>query len=162
MAADDNVYPFVLVETGAGRLRFAMTTLPRDGTAAGAAPLVVVESGDGGATWQEAYRSSAIGALSLSGVTALGEDHWMANQELDVSTRPYRESVLLETEDGGQHWAIVGTLGTISGTVQWLDRLHAMAQGVDMGACSADGSCGGQGTVFLTNDGGLTWHKVPF
>ena len=71
---------------------------------------------------------------------------------------------ILETADGGRTWLPVGTLGTIDGAVSgWSDRLHGMASGQDDSGCSLPSGtpCPSSGW-FLTNDGGQTWHGVPF
>jgi hypothetical protein len=45
----------------------------------------------------------------------------------------------------------------------WWDARHGMLQGM-LWTCNASGtSCGSaHSTVFMTNDGGKTWHQVPF
>jgi len=48
----------------------------------------------------------------------------------------------------------------LPGSMQWFDRLHGALQGAPL-QCSGT-SCGGEGAILLTNDGGQTWHEVPF
>jgi photosystem II stability/assembly factor-like uncharacterized protein len=52
---------------------------------------------------------------------------------------------------------------TTADAMEWWDARHGVLQGMQL-ICNADGSlCGGDHqTVYLTNDGGRTWHQVPF
>jgi photosystem II stability/assembly factor-like uncharacterized protein len=147
---------------GAGVLHLAGTY--QDTIASSVEPMAVFESRDAGATWTEAYRSSGLDGASTQSITAFDADHWITVVEVSSETRPYKASELRESWDGGRTWAVVGTLGTIgSNYSSWADRLHGMIQGADWGDCSdTSRSCGGYGTMFLTNDGGRSWHQVPF
>jgi len=160
----DTLWRAFITTAGDGMLRLAEASMPRDGAVTGNQPLIVLDSTDGGATWHEAYRTASVSAIRLDDFLDLGRDHWLAIQQVTRLQGPVDESLIVETMDGGRTWTQAGTLGWIStGSVSWLDRMHGMAQGVDMSVCaSADGSCGGSGTMFLTNDGGRTWHRLPF
>lgn len=154
-----------------GEADFALLGLTRsaDGTvrligwsmgdgAVGPLPVEVLETRDGGRTWQRAYESTAIDASSLTSIAVLDDDHWLALTTTDGSP----ESLdLLESWDGGRSWEGVGHADIVPGHAWWMDRLHGMVQGAPT-VCAQGGSCGGTGTILLTNDGGQTWHLVPF
>jgi photosystem II stability/assembly factor-like uncharacterized protein len=125
---------------------------------------MVLTSSDGGATWTEDHRSSTVDGPSLSSIWSFDAEHWMALHEVSIEERPFQATQLIETWDAGRTWDVVDSSGFSSaGTMSWADRRHGMLQGVDMGDCSnPEVECGGSGTIFLTNDGGLTWHAVPF
>jgi len=137
------------------------------GSPSSAAGMVIVaESHDGGATWQEAYRFPDLEPTGLgpsTTVTALGPDHWIATGGVPEPTTTTPVPIL-ETADGGRTWTQVGTLGAIAGVSWgWFDRLHGMALGQDNSGCALPSGtpCHVSG-LFLTNDGGQTWHGVPF
>lgn len=120
-------------------------------------PLVVLETRDGGASWQEAYRSTSIDAYTVRDIAALGSAHWLAaipegSGATDIS----------ETLDGGRSWTWVGTLNLNEDRMTWIDRLHGAAPGITPAVCPEPDNCSGRSTVLFTNDGGLTWHDVPF
>jgi hypothetical protein len=127
-------------------------------------PLIVVESHDGGATWLARYQSDAAGDFAISYVTALGGDHWITTGSTAGGKGTSSVSIL-ETADGGRSWVKVGSLGDVAGGMSsWLDRLHGMVRGKDNSGCGLPSGtpCHGDDTIFLTNDGGQTWHGVPF
>ncbi len=131
-------------------------TLPR--------PLVVLASDDGGATWTEDYRSSTVDGPSLNSIWSFDAEHWLALENVSVEERPYQATRLIESWDAGRTWEAVDSTGfSMAGSMSWADRRHGMLQGIDTGDCTdTSRSCAGSGTIFLTNDGGRTWHAVPF
>ena len=155
-------WPRAIVPVGPRRM-LLVGTYNADG-AAGIPPLVTLSSDDGGATWHESGRVSLLDDGVVQWLTTFDRDHWLALVSVSITSRPFQATELQETWDGGRTWAMAPGPGTIEGSwASWGDRLHGMLQGVDMGDCSnPDGSCGGTGSVFLTNDGGRTWHQVPF
>ena len=158
----DSAFPapavFIVTDDGVPRLGYYVTK--NTDRAGDPRTLIVAETRDGGATWQEAYETPTAG---LSAVTAFGPGHWLTSgaSAFGPGTLP---RPILETADGGRTWLPVGTLGTIDGAVSgWSDRLHGMASGQDDSGCSLPSGtpCHSSGW-FLTNDGGQTWHGVPF
>jgi photosystem II stability/assembly factor-like uncharacterized protein len=130
-------------------------------SAIGPIPLTVLESQDGGATWREADRSTGIDMAGTNALTAFDASHWLATRE-DPDAPDRNGSIFLETTDAGRTWVEAGrvAIGT-GGGVAWADRLHGTIQGARMVA-QPDGSRDGYITVWITNDGGRTWHEVPF
>jgi photosystem II stability/assembly factor-like uncharacterized protein len=157
--------PFFVVFTLApdGAPRLAYWVYRRPDPLSTSEPVIVVESYDGGATWQEVYEADVPNAVARETVVALGPDHWLASGvAADGNGTP--PVPILETADGGRTWTRVGTLGDINGTSRgWFDRLHGMASGQDNSGCALpSGTPCHVGGFFLTNDGGQTWHGVPF
>ena len=152
---------FTIAPDGSPRLAYWVDR--RNGEPATHGAVTVVESHDGGTSWEEAYEFEPPSALSLDTVTALGSDHWVATGAASQSTAAPPVPIL-ETADGGRTWVRVGTLGSIDGqSLGWYDRLHGTASGQDNSGCSLPSGtpCHASG-FFLTNDGGQTWHGVPF
>jgi len=164
VSADVAYWPRLLLADGPGRLRLVGGYVRTEGGETLPRPLVVLTSSDGGATWTEDHRSSAVDGPSLNSIWSFDAEHWMALHEVSIEERPFQATQLIETWDAGRTWDVVDSSGFNSaGTMSWADRRHGMLQGVDMGDCSnPDAGCGGSGTIFLTNDGGRTWHPVPF
>ena len=163
-SADDmNVNAYLLTKAADGSLRLVTASTPASW--GGTLPTRVMVSTDAGATWSLGYEAAGVDGGFLRGVTALDADHWLATVGGGYTAPTFETSIVLETLDAGRSWAQVARLGTIqiSDAVRWVDRLHGSVPGVDMGPClsSGGGSCGGD-TLWLTNDGGLTWHGVPF
>jgi len=67
---------------------------------------------------------------------------------------------LYESWDAGRTWTMVSHAAIEPASMHWFDRLHGTIQGVPI-VCNGS-ACGGDGTVVLTNDGGQSWHQVPF
>lgn len=146
---------FTLASDGSARLAYRVSR-GADGSTI-AAQVIVVESRDGGATWLPAYEFEPPTGFAADTVRALGADHWIA-------TGFAQPVPIFETGDGGRTWSNVGSLGSINGqSLSWLDRLHGMATGQDNSGCGLPSGtpCHADG-FFLTNDGGQTWHGVPF
>lgn len=155
-------WQLALVAAEDGRLRLAGSY--HDDGAAGIPSLVVLETVDKGRTWGELFRTAVSEAGTIQWISTLDGTHWLGLLQLPAPERPFETTELVETWDGGRSWTSAGSTGTIRGAwMSWGDRLHGMLQGVDMGDCSDPSvSCGGLGTMFLTNDGGRSWHEVPF
>jgi photosystem II stability/assembly factor-like uncharacterized protein len=151
--SETNVVPRLMIPPDStGRLRFVGSYWPTSGTWSGEAPLVVFESSDGGASWTEAYRSSG----NFVSISAFSADHWVALSGGNTASQ------LTETRDGGRTWRRIGNWQFSVGAMAWSDEKHGMLQGI-VGCPVAPGeACSGTGTVYVTNDGGLTWHQVPF
>ena len=163
-AADGNVNAFLLTRADDETLRLVTSSLPASGWS-GSLPTTVLASADSGATWSTGYQAAGVDGGRLRGITALDTEHWLATVSGDVTAPTPVPATVLETLDAGRSWTQVAALGAIdvSDAVQWVDRLHGSVRGVDRGPCltSSGGSCGGD-TLWLTNDGGQTWHGVPF
>ena len=143
------------VVTSTGALQIIGGTLRTEGDAA--PPLLAWQSDDGGATWREEMRNPGVRMTDMGSITAFDGDHWLATAS--DSHAEWGGSILLETLDGGRSWTEMGRMDIdTGGAVLWADRLHGTIQGVRMPVG------GGQGyiTAWLTNDGGATWHEVPF
>jgi hypothetical protein len=163
VGADDAPFETVFTLTPDGSARLAYRVLRGAAGSAIAAQVISAESRDAGATWQQAYELEPPAGLSPDTVRALGADHWIATG-FATSGSPAQAVPIFETGDGGRTWSIVGSLGTVSGqSLGWLDRLHGMASGQDNSGCALPSGtpCHADG-FFLTNDGGRTWHGVPF
>jgi photosystem II stability/assembly factor-like uncharacterized protein len=162
VTADVAFWPHLLLADAPGRLRLVGGYV-RNGEAL-PRPLVVLASSDGGVTWAEAYRSTGLDGPSLNSIWSFDAEHWMALQDVSIAERPFQTTQLIETWDAGRTWDVVDSSGfDAAGMLSWADPRHGMLQGIDMGDCSnPDVGCGGSGTIFLTNDGGRTWHPVPF
>ncbi len=136
-----------------GKLRLVGRYWPVSGNSTGELPMVVYESSDGGTTWVEEYRFSSHNVNA--GLTAFSADRWRALGGGDGNF-----AWLLETRDGGRTWSRVGTGEFLVGSMGWTDDQHGMLQGGI--SCTQGTACSHYGSVYVTNDGGLTWHQVPF
>jgi hypothetical protein len=131
-------------------------------------PMTVWESQDDGASWRVAYTApaprvsnppdangSADFSQDASDLWAFDADHWLA-----IFSAGAYPSALLETWDAGRSWSNVGDPEIMASGSRWSDRLHGMLFGGPW-TCDSSG-CGATGGWLITNDGGQTWHKVPF
>jgi hypothetical protein len=158
--------PFEVTFTVAanGSPRLAYWVFRADGGGPQAARIIVAESPDGGTTWTMAYEFAPPEGLDLALVSALGPDHWIGTGAGLPTTQGGPAVPVYETGDAGRSWSQTGTMGSIDGrTFGWSDRLHGMATGQDDSGCELPSGrpCHDDGW-FLTNDGGRTWHGVPF
>jgi len=83
---------------------------------------------------------------------------------LQQGSGPEKADMLVRTLDAGRTWSVVPSTGfTTADGMVWWDARHGMLEGMLM-VCDPSGSqCGADHpTVYVTDDGGLTWHKVPF
>ena len=154
---------FTLAPDGSPRLAYWVRTAA---DAASPARIIVAESADNGLTWEKAYEFEPPADLALDSVSALSPDHWIGTGlTARFSSSPSLPDVpVFETGDAGRTWHETGTMGSIDGRAfGWADRLHAMATGQDDSGCELQSGtpCHADG-FFLTNDGGKTWHGVPF
>ncbi len=161
--------PQLLLVDGPGRLRLVASTFPTTDGQYTPRPAEVYSSSDAGATWTHQYDVGRIpattpylfGGAPIYSVTSLGPDYWLALvQRDDVES----SSALVRTLDAGRTWTVVPTAGFNSADgMVWWDARHGMVEGLRWTCAQHDGGCGGDGPhVFLTNDGGATWHQVPF
>lgn len=112
----------------------------------------LVTSADAGATWQK---------LALGGLTVTQLDSSVVQPQRQVMVVDY-DGPMLTSSDSGEHW---GTLGvnyprgsTFALTVDPRSPLQLLTMVQDFEENSVFGT--GRSTVFRTQDGGLTWHKV--
>ena len=168
IGVDDASFPVLFTVTADGAPRLAYYVVHGSDPARTVKPIIVAESHDRGASWQEAYVAQVPGAASgdfvvRDAVVAIGPDHWLANG-VSAGGTDTPHVPILETTDGGRTWTAVGTLGSIDGSVRtWFDRLHGMASGQDDSGCALpSGTPCHSISWFLTKDGGQTWHGVPF
>ena len=119
-------------------------------------PLTVYESRDAGQSWEPAYVPAGLPSINTGLAWALDGEHWLAASEVET----LGGMDLLESWDAGRTWTPVSHAAVEPGSMQWFDRLHGTLQGVPI-ACNGS-ACGGDGTILLTNDGGQSWHQVPF
>jgi photosystem II stability/assembly factor-like uncharacterized protein len=103
----------------------------------------VIRSDDAGETWA---RISTTTARSLA---VLSREHWL---------RPGDQPAEIEaTDDGGETWTSVATAGLPPVRVEWIkfaDQLH--------GAVLVTAGLEGQVRLYVTSDGGTTWHAPGF
>jgi hypothetical protein len=158
-----------------GRLRLFVEFVPKNG---GDWPTraAVFESTDDGATWSLAYSLHLPDRVME--VSAVGFDHWIA--QMYDSTVGATEGRLVETLDGGRTWNVLAGPGFSNVTaMRWWDSQRGVLDVYEPAPCQTNGSaaarsgdpqaqqttpdnCSGHTTVFITNDGGRTWHQVPF
>jgi photosystem II stability/assembly factor-like uncharacterized protein len=155
--------PRVLRRDESGRLRLAGSFSYTSGSGPAGLPLVIYESVDGGASWAEAYRTTPPDGSIIQDIWGFSFDKWLALEDVPVAARPFQQTRLIETRNGGRTWTVIPSVGfTSSAHMSWTDESHGMLQGTFMDCSDPSKSCGATGTVFITNDGGRTWHQVPF
>jgi hypothetical protein len=162
------VVPQLLIVDRPGQLRLLASMTPTTNGQYTPRTPAVYSSSDGGATWTKEYEIGSIAdatrnilGLSVYSVSALGPDRWLALQQGSGIENADR---LVQTLDAGRTWSVMPSSGfTRADGMGWWDARHGMLQGMQW-VCNASGSsCGSDhATVFMTNDGGLTWHQVPF
>jgi hypothetical protein len=171
-----------LLESEPGLLRVEVAFTPRNG-ADFTDRHAVYDSSDSGATWSKAYDAAA-GDTQV--VSTFGRGHWLALTNAHTQT----DSQLVRTDDGGRSWYLVASvLPSWGGTMHWWDARRGVTQspdpcpgaggpaaqspGAEYSGASSPGAasprpestgapCSSHSTVFVTNDGGRTWHQVPF
>ncbi len=146
-----------------GVIRLLTTVVPLSGQWS-SAPVVRYGSLDMGSTWVEESRSTTPDGLGLGNWTSvLAPDYYLTLHQVGagLAARPD----FLRTTDGGRTWDEVATSGFSSATyMDWVDELHGWLLGIK--DCPAGQTCNSVGTsssgVFLTDDGGKTWHQLAF
>ena len=155
----------LIVRDGPEEMRLVVTWLLPGGSR-GDPPTAVYRSTDGGASWTEDYRIAIPSGVvrgfygeSLVSFTALGPQHWRAVAGVSRAG----EGELLETRDGGRSWSILPTAATVySIDVVWWDDTHGMLGGAAIDCTDPSIRCGGSISVYLTDDAGRTWHRIPY
>ena len=155
------VTPELLLSDGPERARIVVSHRSRSDSWNGRGILTVYRTNDGGRSWSEYYTFAAppntrVGASGdrMFSFSMLGPQHWRALAPLNDSTG----DEMVETYDGGMHWQVLpspttGQGATISRAFWWDDR-HGIAD------CWGEGDS--RNTVWVTDDGGKSWHVVPF
>ncbi len=144
--------PLLVAAAAAQPVRLFGTTIA-DGELA---PQQVYEADPFGGNWSPAYQPADLPRINPGLAWALDANHWLAMSEVES----LGGMDLHESWDAGRSWTQVAHAAVQPGGMQWLDRLHGAVQGVPI-RCDG-GSCSGNGTILFTNDGGQTWHEVPF
>jgi photosystem II stability/assembly factor-like uncharacterized protein len=157
--ADTTVVPRLMVQSGGtGQLRFVASYWFNNARGATVAPLAVFQSPDAGASWTEAYQSSgSFWSGNSTGMSAFSAEHWVA---LSYNGTVGNLAQVVVTRDGGRTWSHIGSDSFQADGVAWSDELHGMILAND---CLPGQACNAiSETLYVTSDGGLTWHQVPF
>jgi photosystem II stability/assembly factor-like uncharacterized protein len=116
----------------------------------------VYDSTDGGATWTKAYDHNV--GEDIQVLAASTFDHWFAKTDAHSGS-----GSLIASDDGGRTWHEVASPFVPSiGPMRWWDSGRGVVQGFTCPDGATTGSCSNHSTVYVTNDGGHTWHQVPF
>jgi photosystem II stability/assembly factor-like uncharacterized protein len=161
------VAPQLLLEDEPGHLRLVASTTPTTSGEYTPRPAEVYASSDGGTTWTEQYALGAVpgattnlSGLPLYSLSRLGPDYWIGLAQGSGGIE--NPDMLVRTLDAGRTWSVVQSSGfTTADGMGWWDARHGMLEGMLM-TCNASGCGSDHPTVFMTNDGGQTWHQVPF
>ena len=161
--------------TAADRVRLFVEMTPKNG-ADWPPRAVAYDSTDNGSTWSQAYSVRLPDHVHV--VSPLSFDHWIAH--MDDSSTSGTGGRLVETLDGGRTWNAMPGLGFSNVTnMRWWDGQRGVLEVYEPAPCQTGGSaaarsgdpqsqhtipdnCAGRTSVFVTNDGGRTWHQVPF
>jgi hypothetical protein len=159
---DDTVYPIVFDRAPDGALELGYSITKSGESIWKSQTLYTAESRDGGASWAPMGQGANMVTLPTL-ISSIGSGHWITSgagtYENGMPSIP-----ILESADSGRTWVTTGSLGTLNGSVRsFFDRLHGMAWGADTAGCGTlvITECHGDGW-YLTNDGGVTWHGLPF
>jgi photosystem II stability/assembly factor-like uncharacterized protein len=135
-------------------------------TAADGTPTVVVfRTTDGGQTWQETTIQQSSPIYSITFVDA--QHGWMLSKQVDLASA---EAVdILRTTDGGKTWAVVSRALAASTDTPPPGQLPFGGDKSGLGFLDTmtgwtTGSFPLKGYIFLyvTHDGGVTWHRQTF
>jgi hypothetical protein len=151
---------------GRGVLHLLTMVVPANGTWS-TAPVVRYSSDDAGSTWVEESRSTTPDGLGLGSWTSvLGPDYYLTIHQIGTGVPAHGDDFLRST-DGGRTWQEVATNGiTMATYMDWADEIHGWLSGI--GDCMHGIPCWSASTsaraagVFLTDDGGRTWHQLAF
>ncbi len=149
------ILPELLVVDGIGHLSLVTSVSPSDGPA----PQLVFGSSDGGVTWSKEFDMTLpAGFDTVDSVSALGPQHWIVVVEVapgppmtGTPQAQYGYARFAETVDGGRTWSLMdgGGVQGAGGSLWWDDRRGMTAAGDPT-------------KILVTDDGGRTWHQVPF
>lgn len=115
-----------------------------------------------GTRWRAAYTPRGVRVTdAISVISDLGGGHWLAIGE--GNTIPGNLSTW-DSYDEGRTWTrTVDTLLSGHGLAPWFDRLHGTVYGGWMDCRDRTKDCSASPmTTWFTNDGGRSWHEVPF
>jgi photosystem II stability/assembly factor-like uncharacterized protein len=139
-----------------GRLRAEVGFVPKTGPDPRQRH-VVYDSTDGGATWSKAYDHDA--GEDIQVLAASGFDRWFAR----TNAHGGDASSLIASDDGGRTWSQIESPFVPSmGPMRWWDSRRGIVQGFTCPNGGTSESCSNHSTVYITSDGGHTWHQVPF
>ncbi len=113
---------------------------------AGSRDSLLFRSDDAGASWRLLpFPAGAPGVFNSLIIHPKESGHFYAG--LDAGDSP--ESGVYESKDGGEHWQLLSGLraARIESLAMWPGDPRVLAAGTSKG-------------VFLTNDGGVTWHRI--
>jgi photosystem II stability/assembly factor-like uncharacterized protein len=164
VSADQSVWSVTPSVDDSGALQILIMVVPAGGSWS-TAPVVGYRSDDAGSTWVEESRSTTPDGLGLGNWTSvLGTDYYLTIHQLGTGVPGHGDDFLRST-DGGRTWEEVATSGFSMATyMDWADELHGWLDGIR--DCPAEQTCNSVGTssggVFLTDDGGRTWHQLAF
>ncbi len=113
----------------------------KDGTFPSVKP-VVLETIDGGATWQERWAGTVVGEWGW-------KIHFVNPSVGFVSLENFSDAAILKTIDGGQTWQRYDVAN--NDDIQGVGFIN-----------ETEGWVGGWGTTSLTTDGGLTWQPAAW
>jgi hypothetical protein len=177
MAGEMGAQGLLLSNDGSGRLSYVAQITPSGG-ADWPPREAIFESGDGGVTWQEDYSGRFPGHVGFGGIVALTPNRWLSSISLNVE--PGDE--LIESLDAGRTWlALPGPRFDQVTAMRWWDGRRGVVEARDSSctpesqqaaarsgepapaspATPAASTCAAS-SVYVTNDGGATWHHVPF
>ena len=149
---------------GRGDLSILTMLVPAGGSWS-TAPVVRYRGEDGGATWVEEFRSTTPDESGLGNWTSvLAPDYYLTLHQIPSTGRTNKDD-FLRSSDGGRTWDEVSTSGfSVATYMDWADELHGRLDGIN--DCGVGETCQSVGTtsggIFLTDDGGKTWHQLAF
>ena len=177
MAGEMGAQGLLLSSDGPGRLSYVAEITPGNGPDWPPRE-AIFESGDGGATWQEDYSGRFPGHIGFGGIVAITPNRWLSSMTLN--DEPGDE--LIESLDAGRTWlALPGPRFDQVTAMHWWDGRRGVLEARDSSctperqqaaarsgepapappASAAATTCAAT-SVYVTNDGGATWHHVPF
>jgi photosystem II stability/assembly factor-like uncharacterized protein len=163
MSPDQTLWNPTLDIDDRGVLHLVTTVVPASETWS-SAPVVGYASADGGSSWAQEFRSATPDGMGLGNWTSvLAPGHYLSLHQ--VGTGIPMQDDFVESLDGGRTWREIKSSGFSEATyMSWADEIHGMLDG--MRDCPTGQTCDPAGTssgaVFLTDDGGRTWHQLAF